>query len=220
MAPYLYDAAFWANAGGDFLSGASATVEVGDPGAVGWGSTAAAVADVQAWLDFPDSNHGWLLLGEEDAPTTAKRFGSREADDPAARPQLRVEYSCRARRSSSRVLRSLCHAYCEKLDCDETGRPLPRLRSRRRSHAAARRLALRAAGYRPRRHQDALDNRPDTLNADQADGDLDGVLRLWRSPRDGSDEAWILWRVRRIASPRSRCGRHPGSRRAPRERTW
>jgi hypothetical protein len=115
----FYDASFWEDPGGDYLAGASATLEVGDAGAFSWGSTPAAIADVQAWVDFPDSNHGWLLLGGEDAPTTAKRFASREAEDPASRPQLLVEYElpC-ATLDLEGAARALCDAYCEVLDCD------------------------------------------------------------------------------------------------------
>jgi hypothetical protein len=115
----FYDAAFWETPGGDFLAAASATAQAGEAGGVSWGPTPAAIADVQAWVDFPDTNYGWLLLGGEDSPTSSKRFASREADDPATRPQLRVEYEvpC-ARLDLESAARALCHAYCEALDCD------------------------------------------------------------------------------------------------------
>ena len=117
----FYDSAFWENPGGDFLAEASATLDVNEAGVVGWSSMPAAIADLQAWVDFPDDNHGWLLLGGEDAPSTAKRFVSREADDPAAPPQLLVEYEvpCATLEIASAAL-ALCHAYCEALDCDAT----------------------------------------------------------------------------------------------------
>ena len=115
----FYATAFWENPGGDFVFEASATLPVSEVGAVAWGSTPAAIADVQAWVDLPDTNHGWLLLGGEDASSTAKRFASREADDPAARPQLLVEYEvpC-ATLDLEGAARALCHVYCEALDCD------------------------------------------------------------------------------------------------------
>jgi len=177
----FYDAAFWETPGGDFHAAASATIEVAEPGAVGWGSTPAAIADVQAWLDFPETNHGWLLLGEEEAPTTAKRFASREADDPADRPQLLVEYElpC-ATLELEGAARGLCHAYCEALDCDAAAPDA----SPRACAQVARQFERRSGGAalpceRPDADrdgiQDALDNCPDTLNADQADADLDGV---------------------------------------------
>jgi hypothetical protein len=177
----FYDTAFWETPGGDFLTGASATIEVGDAGAVLWGSTPAAIADVQAWLDFPESNHGWLLLGEEGAPTTAKRFASREAEDPATRPQLLVEYAapCMTLELEGAAL-GLCHAYCEALDCDAADPDAsPRACAQvawqfeRRSGGAA--LPCERPDADRDGIQDARDNCPETLNADQADGDLDGV---------------------------------------------
>lgn len=115
----FYDTTFWANPGGDFAAEASATVEAGDAGEVSWASTPAAVTDVQAWLDFPDANHGWLLMGGESSPTTSKRFASREEEDPAIRPQLVVEYEepC-ATVALDGAARALCEVYCETLDCD------------------------------------------------------------------------------------------------------
>jgi hypothetical protein len=177
----FYDTAFWETPGGDFLTAASATTEVGDAGAVLWGSTPAAIADVQAWLDFPDSNHGWLLLGDEGTPTTAKRFASREAEDPAIRPRLLVEYAapCLTLELEEAAL-GLCHAYCEALDCDAADQGA----SPDACAQVARQFERRSGGAalpceRPDADrdgiQDAHDNCPDALNADQADGDLDGV---------------------------------------------
>ena len=90
-----------------------------DAGEIRWTSTPATVADVQAWLDHPDENYGWLLMGGENTPTTSKRFASREAADPAEQPQLLVEYEapCAAIALEGET-RALCEAYCEALDCD------------------------------------------------------------------------------------------------------
>lgn len=50
------------------------------------------VADVQNWVQNPDSNFGWILLSQsESVRSTARRFGSRET--PATAPTLVVEYS-------------------------------------------------------------------------------------------------------------------------------
>lgn len=115
----FFDTAFWAEPGGDFAAEASATLEVGDAGEISWASTPAAVADVQAWLDLPDENYGWLLVGGEDTPTTSKRFASREDEDPANAPELVVEYEAPcATLSLDGAARALCEAYCEALDCD------------------------------------------------------------------------------------------------------
>jgi hypothetical protein len=84
----------WANAGGDFEPAASASTSVGfartEPYV--WGSTAAMVADVQAWLDQPQTNFGWILVGNEATNPTAKRFDSRENEDADIRPHLVIEF--------------------------------------------------------------------------------------------------------------------------------
>ena len=48
------------------------------------------VADVQSWLDNPASNFGWLVLGDETAIATAKRFDTRESASP---PMLTIEFT-------------------------------------------------------------------------------------------------------------------------------
>ena len=53
----------------------------------------ALIADVAAWLEFPGTNFGWILLGDEVNAPTARRYDSRENEVAAARPQLTVEYS-------------------------------------------------------------------------------------------------------------------------------
>jgi len=119
----FYDEWFWSEAGGDFVASASMIREVGDAGVVTFDSTPEAVEDVQTWLDLPDHNYGWVLLGGESAPTTSKRFASREADDPAEVPQLLIEYQqpCEALALEG-ASRALCHAYCETLDCEGSDR--------------------------------------------------------------------------------------------------
>jgi len=80
----------WTSAGGDFTVISSASVFV--PAVVGsysW-SSAGMVADVQNWLDNPVSNAGWLLLGDESAPSTVMRFNSRESS--MSPPVLSVTY--------------------------------------------------------------------------------------------------------------------------------
>ena len=74
----------WAAPGGlpgvDYFSTASSTAFVyglGDP--VEFGSTLDLTADVQLWLDNPQSNFGWMLLTQtEDIVKTARSFASRE----------------------------------------------------------------------------------------------------------------------------------------------
>lgn len=79
----FYDTGFWTTSGGDFVGTASASASVGGVAFYSWGSTPRMVADVQAWLDNPASNFGWLVKGNEAMPTTAKRFDSRQNREPA-----------------------------------------------------------------------------------------------------------------------------------------
>lgn len=87
-----YDSATWNTPGGDYDPAARATQTIGGNGAYTW-SSADMKADVQAWIDNPDSNFGWLLVGNESSNRTAKRFVSREHSSAAARPQLTIEYA-------------------------------------------------------------------------------------------------------------------------------
>ncbi len=90
----FYATDFWAAAGGDFdaVPSASASV-ISAPIAHTWGTTVRMVDDVQCWLDVPDCNDGWLLLGNETDVYTAKRFASREWFLPEERPLLTIEYT-------------------------------------------------------------------------------------------------------------------------------
>ena len=83
----------WQTPGGDFSTTASASTSVSGTGNYTWGSTAQLVADVQAWLDDPSSNFGWILLGNEDDNQTAKRFDSKENSAAANRPVLAVSFT-------------------------------------------------------------------------------------------------------------------------------
>jgi len=82
----------WATPGGDFVAGASATVNVIALGFYHWQS-AQMNGDVQEWLDIPASNFGWIMIGDESTPGTAKRFDSRENSTPTNRPVLKVFYT-------------------------------------------------------------------------------------------------------------------------------
>ena len=57
-----------------------------------WESTVHLVQDVTLWGAFGGNNHGWILIGDEDEPQTAKSFASRENPDAALRPVLEITY--------------------------------------------------------------------------------------------------------------------------------
>ena len=84
----FFDTIFWSAQGGDFSATVSASQMVGQVGQYTW-SSAQMVADVQGWLDNPASNFGWLMLGDETAIATAKRFDTRESASP---PMLTIEF--------------------------------------------------------------------------------------------------------------------------------
>ncbi|MEC9374087.1 MAG: DNRLRE domain-containing protein [Planctomycetota bacterium] len=85
----FYNTEFWTNPGGDFVAAASGSATVAGLGSYTWMSPGM-VADVQAWLDDPASNFGWMVIGDEGSLQTAKRFDSRHAGE-ATRPMLVIE---------------------------------------------------------------------------------------------------------------------------------
>lgn len=90
----LFPDTLWSATGGDFEATPSANAVVGDSsGPIAWGSTPLMIANVQQWLDFPDENHGWIVLGNENVPGTARKFVNREDADPAIRPTLTIVFT-------------------------------------------------------------------------------------------------------------------------------
>jgi hypothetical protein len=176
-----YPATAWSTPGGDFAADASAAITVDDVGLYTWSSPALR-ADVQAWLDDPAANHGWLLRGDENEPTTSKRFESRESEDASLHPVLVVEFgrpatSCTDAGLAGAAL-GLCQTYCEALDCDANA-----LRAGCAQVSA--RFAAATGGALPPCVPDTdadddgvdddADNCPSIANADQADADADAV---------------------------------------------
>lgn len=89
----FHDDVFWAVPGGDFDPATRAEAIVDPIGSYVWGPTADMAADVQSWLDDPTTNFGWMLLGDETRPQTARRFDARESPDPLVRPALEIIYT-------------------------------------------------------------------------------------------------------------------------------
>jgi hypothetical protein len=89
--------AAWAAPGGqagtDFATAASSSANLSVPANYTFNSTATLVADVQAWLQNPADNFGWMLLNaNESVRSSAKRVASREAT-AAQQPLLTIGYS-------------------------------------------------------------------------------------------------------------------------------
>jgi spore coat protein A len=102
----------WGTPGGDYIAVASGSTLVNGTAPV-WPSTTSMVSDVQDWLDNPATNYGWILVGDEASPTTARRFDSREgASGPALvvdfTPSGPVEACCEANGDCSLTVQGLC----------------------------------------------------------------------------------------------------------------
>jgi hypothetical protein len=88
----------WSIPGGqegvDFSSEFSATKYIAGIDAEGYFfESGGTIGDVQLWLDHPESNFGWMLKTEEEESIfTARRFGSRELEDPFESPQLTITF--------------------------------------------------------------------------------------------------------------------------------
>ena len=80
----------------DFTNTVSATAFIRGTNRYTFNTTPALVADVQAWLNNPAANFGWILRSEnETTEFTNRRFASRE--DAVNAPSLLIEYSLSAR---------------------------------------------------------------------------------------------------------------------------
>ena len=99
----FFDTDFWEEAGGDRARPASARETVDMLGNYTWSSNRMK-KDVQSWVEQPETNFGWLLIGDERNPRTVVAFASREAftcatntmpSEPTelATPVLEITYS-------------------------------------------------------------------------------------------------------------------------------
>lgn len=82
----------WQSPGGDYAPAPSASAVVSTVGSYEWDSTPAMLADIQDWIDSPDENFGWILIGDESASPTTKRFDSRTHPTADNRPVLRLTF--------------------------------------------------------------------------------------------------------------------------------
>lgn len=82
----------WSRPGGDFAAPPSAVAVAAAEGRFTWGPAPEMTADAESWLRRPADNHGWLLLGNEEAAGTAKSFASRESETPESRPRLTLTF--------------------------------------------------------------------------------------------------------------------------------
>lgn len=99
----FYDYGYWVQEGGHFVPYASATAMVHGKGYYSWESTVHLENNVRFWLQAPEHNFGWLVMGDEETRGSVKSFYSRECLDVAVdikykcgdsdqRPMLSIEY--------------------------------------------------------------------------------------------------------------------------------
>jgi hypothetical protein len=83
----------WTANGGDYISLASATTSVaGETTEPQW-TSAQMAADVQAWLNTPSQNFGWLLRGDENQQSAKRYFSSENTTNAAFSPRLSIQYT-------------------------------------------------------------------------------------------------------------------------------
>ena len=87
----IFDTDNWIADGGDFVATASSSQTVTGDGSYTWAAPGM-VADVQHWIDSAE-NFGWILIGDELATKTAKRFVSKDGPVAANHPKLTLQYS-------------------------------------------------------------------------------------------------------------------------------
>ncbi len=88
-----FNGALWSSPGGDYLPEPRASTIAGQTEEdVVWTSDGM-LADIETWVSDPDSNHGWVLIGREDSPTTTKAFHSRQPDLEGIEPLLTIEFT-------------------------------------------------------------------------------------------------------------------------------
>ena len=85
----FYPTTSWTTPGGAHAASASASAAIGNSAAYNW-SSAQMIADVQQWVSTPSTNFGWIVIGNETAKATARRFFSRSGATP---PVLQVTYT-------------------------------------------------------------------------------------------------------------------------------
>lgn len=89
----FFSGGFWTTAGGDFIGTPSQSASFGPSRQVlTFTSSDGLIADVETWVNQPDSNFGWMILGDEPVTKNARRFPSRENPDQDMRPKLTVEF--------------------------------------------------------------------------------------------------------------------------------
>jgi hypothetical protein len=86
-----YPDAFWMHSGGQFEGTPSARLVVAGPGTYRLEGEGL-LRDLELWSRSPETNFGWILIGDETTRQSSRAFGSRENPDLAFRPALELTY--------------------------------------------------------------------------------------------------------------------------------
>ncbi len=81
----------WENEGADFEREPSASCVAKESGVYTFRSVRLE-SDIGYWLAHSERNHGWILIGSKNWPSTAKVFGSRENPKAKTRPALAIAF--------------------------------------------------------------------------------------------------------------------------------
>ncbi|NJK88632.1 MAG: DNRLRE domain-containing protein [Myxococcales bacterium] len=82
----------WQTPGGDFVAAPTASQMVGEAEQMFAWTSPEMIDDVASWLETPDANYGWILIGNESRNSTTKAFSSAQAVDDLLRPTLIVDF--------------------------------------------------------------------------------------------------------------------------------
>jgi hypothetical protein len=88
----FFESQLWTTPGGDFNPTSSATITYGTVNQViNFQSNNSLIADVQIWLDTPENNFGWIMLGDENNSQNARRLNTHENN--SGQPELIIDYT-------------------------------------------------------------------------------------------------------------------------------
>lgn len=87
----VFPEVLWQTEGGEFASESSGSTLIGDTGNYSW-EGASLVNDINHWLFEPESNFGWILIGDETQSRSARRINSRSNVDTSSRPTLTLSF--------------------------------------------------------------------------------------------------------------------------------
>jgi len=88
----FHQGAAWVQAGGDFNPIPLATQSINGLTTISFNAVSL-TENVQSWVDTPEINFGWILLGDESTFPTVYRFNSKENSNTTTRPKLIIDYA-------------------------------------------------------------------------------------------------------------------------------